>query len=158
MSQRFCDSTGRDWYISITVSSAKFINLETGVNIYDAANGQLFSSLATNPSLLADVLFVACRKQATERGITDEQFGELLAGDVIEDATKALTEAIIDFFPKRQREPLAMIAKKINQVQDRAATQMLAAINSPDIDQAIDRALSGQSGSLPDSLDATRPN
>ena len=158
MSQRFYDLVGRDWQISITVSRVKAINLATGVNIYDAANGQLFSSLATNPSLLADVLFVACKKQADERGVTDEEFGELLAGDVIDDAVKALTEAIVLFSPSHQRGPLVAIAEKIQQVQAKASAQILAAINSPDIDQAIDRALSGQSGSLPDSLGVIHPN
>ena len=41
-----------------------------------------------------------------DRGIDAETFVEALAGDVIDEATAALLEGVVAFFPKRRRETI----------------------------------------------------
>jgi hypothetical protein len=54
----------------------------------------LITRLSTDPLLLGDVLFAICKPQADQQQITDEAFGEGLAGNSIDDATGALLEAL----------------------------------------------------------------
>ncbi|MDP5053114.1 MAG: hypothetical protein NWP69_04940, partial [Congregibacter sp.] len=65
----------------------------TGVQLLEAIDGDLITRLSTDPLLLGDVLFAICKPQADKQEITDESFGEGLAGNAIDDATNALLEA-----------------------------------------------------------------
>jgi hypothetical protein len=58
------------------------------------------------------VLFAICKPQADQQQITDEAFGEGLAGNSIDDATGALLEALINYFPESRRRLLRKAAEK----------------------------------------------
>ncbi len=73
----------------------------TGVHLLEAIDGDLITRLSTDPLLLGDVLFAICKPQADQQQITDEAFGEGLAGNSIDDATGALLEALINYFRSR---------------------------------------------------------
>ena len=60
-----------------------------GINLIEAADGQLFGQLASDPVLLVNTLYAVCKPQADERGVGEEEFGALLVGDTIEGAAKA---------------------------------------------------------------------
>ena len=114
---KFTDEAGRDWTIRVDVTAVKNVrelDVDLG-NIGKAADN--FIRLADDPVLLCNVLYVLCEEQAKDRDISDEDFGRLLAGDVIGDAAMALEEAITNFFPQQKRSLMQRLRKKVDRVQ-----------------------------------------
>jgi len=109
---RFTDATGRDWLVEITVDTVRQVRKELDVDLMQAAGGDVLERLAADPVELVDVLFVICRDQAEERGLSDVDFGRSLAGDAIEAATDALIDSIVAFFPPRLRKHLEAIRER----------------------------------------------
>ena len=95
----FKDNAGRTWTISLTVSAVKRVRDLAKIDLLDLANGRVIERLSADPVTLCDALYAACKPQADAEGITDEAFGEAMAGDAIEHASKALVEELIQFFP-----------------------------------------------------------
>jgi hypothetical protein len=86
---------------------------------------------------LVNTLYAVCKPQAEERSVTEEQFGELLVGDTIEQAAEALVRGIIDFFPKDRRPVLNRLWTK-TQGMNQAALELLGTkIDSAQVDQLV---------------------
>ena len=93
--QKFVDRAGRIWIVDIDNTTLRRVKTLTGVHLLEAIDGDLITRLSTDPLLLGDVLFAICKPQADQQQITDEAFGEGLAGNSIDDATGALLEALM---------------------------------------------------------------
>ena len=128
------DSSGNSWSCTITVATVKRVQQLTGVNLLEAFEG-LLMTLADDPIQLANVLYVVCKPQADERKITDEQFGELLAGDVIESATSAFVQGLIDFFPNQRRQILKQIWAKTQKARQAVTDLAVEKVESPQLDE-----------------------
>src|SRR5688572_4788438 len=100
---QFKDSTGRVWSIAMSMAQAKKLKEHPQLKIDVLDGGDSLMRLATNPYDTANALYLLCEAQCLKSEVTDEQFGEALAGDVIDEATKALMNELVLFFPKRQR-------------------------------------------------------
>lgn len=161
---KFKDAAGREWELDFSLGMAAKLKDDLSVDVLDG--GESLTKLATDPYTTANVLYLICEEQATKAEVTDEQFGRLLKGDVIDSATEALLAELVDFFPKRQREALRTMLAKLNGMQDEAAKMGADKLNSKAMDemmtrelskasQEIDRLLAGNSsGSVPE-LSAT---
>lgn len=137
--KHFKDGTGREWNVTLNVSVVKRIRDLAGVDLLDTEN--CVAQIADNPIALADTLYAACKPQADERKVSDEQFGELLAGDVIADASNALLEELADFFPTGRRQILQRALGKMRAAETRMTAAAMAKLESPEVDQAIDAAI-----------------
>jgi hypothetical protein len=113
----FTDSAGRPWSVVVNVSVVKRVKSMLGIDLLSIGDGDLWQRLATDPVCLVDTLFVICKPEAEAAGVTDEQFGAGLVGDVIDAATKALLEEIADFFPQARRGLLRKAMQKTEQLQ-----------------------------------------
>jgi hypothetical protein len=90
--QTFKDRFGCEWTIKLTKS-----NVLTVLKILDR---KTFEKLELSAKIhrVANVLYIACREQAVERGISKEDFHQSVETVlVIEDATQALTNALFKF-------------------------------------------------------------
>ena len=105
----FTDNQKREWRIEITVATVKRVRSLTKVDLLAIFDGELVGKLATNPVLLCDVLYAVCKPQADAADVSDEQFGEALAGEAIDNATTALLGALTDFFPNQPRQTLTRL-------------------------------------------------
>ena len=90
------------------------------------STGDLVTRLSTDPLLLGDVLFAICKPQADQQEINDETFAEGLAGDSIDEAIKALVDALVAYFPESRRRLLRKAAEKQKMIETRG----LAAIET----------------------------
>ena len=100
----------------------------------------LIDQMALDPILLVDVLYAVCQPQAEENRVDDIEFGESIGGDIIDHATGAFLEALVDFFPAARRHLLKR-AISIREMIDKSATQQ-AEKSLDSIDQSlIDRAV-----------------
>ena len=138
----FKDNAGRTWTISLTVAAVKRVRDLAKLDLLDLANGRVFERLVADPVTLCDALYAACKPQADAEGITDEQFGEAMAGDAIEHASKALVEELIQFFPNaRERAALSRVVQTMDAAMDRARGVVERRIESGEIERAIASAM-----------------
>ena len=104
----FKDSVGRLWPVEINVAAIKRVRGLLGVDLIKLFDDEMkpLAELVNDPVRLVDVLYCLCKPEADARGISDEDFGRALAGDVITQAVDAFVEELIDFFPDARRRNL----------------------------------------------------
>jgi hypothetical protein len=153
----FVDAKGQTWGLSVHVGSIHRVRDLVGVNLLEVVEGKLLERLASDPETLVNVIYALCKPEADKQNITDVQFGESLVGDAIDGATKALYEALTDFFPSRQRQLMAKALAKTNQWQDRALAKGLEMLDSPELDAKLEKLLNSSSTSLLGSSESTPP-
>lgn len=133
----FVDNQGREWAVSLDVAAMKRVRAAVGVDLYRALEGGLkgIAELLADGITFGDVLYVLCREQARDRGVTDEQFGAAIAGDAVEAAANAFVQAAVDFCPSQRRTALraalAIGATVRDLVENETARHLEAARPSP---------------------------
>ncbi len=138
----FKDPKGQTWDIFINVNTIKRVRSRCNVNLLDVFEGKLLDRLATDPVLLVDVLYVLCQPQADMRNITDEMFAELMAGDVIEAATKALCDELVSFSPSpKHRDTLQRVLRAMWNSLDRARDLAAARVNEKELEHELERII-----------------
>ena len=132
----FKDNQDREWTIAVTVASIKRVRQLTPakVDLLKVVENELdlLAKLADDPILLVDTVYVLCKPEADQRGVTDEQFGEAMYGDALERAYVALLEDLCDFFrDARTRATMKKVVAKLGEASaavlaeaDRAADQL----------------------------------
>ena len=113
----FTDNLGRTWTLVVNVAAIKRVRALCGVDLNAIVEidkdqnptAELLERLSTDPVLLVDVLFAVCKPECDQKGVTDEDFGAAMAGDAIEQATSALLDEIVDFFPTAKRMAMQKI-------------------------------------------------
>lgn len=154
----FKDSEGREWIIEINVAAVKRVRDLLGEDLLQAVGGDLVERLADDPVLLCDVLYVLCKPKADERGVSDEDFGRSMVGDVIGNATTAFIEELVDFFPAPRRGLLSKAFQKLKLLEAIAIEAGEAKLDSPEFEQQMRDTISAAlSGSLP-GLSASTPD
>lgn len=157
----FKDTKGRQWSVAVTVGAVRRVKALLDVDLMTIGTGNtgLARSLAVDPLLLVDVLFVLLKPDADAAGVTDEEFGSAMGGTSLDDATDAFMEELADFFPKGQREVLRTALAKMRDGQARAAEMALAEMEKLDVGAILANASTrgDSSGSTPASS-ASTPN
>jgi hypothetical protein len=142
MSQSFTDNKNRKWDLSLSVTTIKRVRSLTGVNILELLDRPaMLSEIAADPVTFVDVLYAIAKPQADAVNVTDEQFGEGLAGDSIERATESFLEALVDFFPGARKATLRRVLSRAMQHLTTAEAALMTALADGSIDKAIDEAL-----------------
>ena len=160
----FNDNAGRTWTIAINVDAIKRVRATLDIDLLQVVEGKLLERLRDDPILLCDVIYVVCKPEADASGITDEQFGQAMAGDAIDHATTALLEDLVGFFRKGRRELLAKALTRLSEVETRAIDLACQRLDDPAIEQQILTAMQTEpllptqsgdsSGSLPESSES----
>ena len=159
----FTDNKGRAWEIVVTVATVKRVRALCKVDLNSIVeldknnkpSAELLERLSSDPVLLVDVLYAICKPQADKLGVTDEDFGEAMAGDVIEHATTALLEDVIDFFPEAKRMVMRKILSASRRFSRAARKKLEAELNGEfesRVVSELDR-LTGSSGTVPESAE-----
>jgi len=131
------DNRGRSWALSVNVGTIRRVRELTGKNLLDIAGGSLAEELSTDPVLLADVLCALHRPELEKMGVSEDDFGESLAGDAIAEATDALMEDLVNFFPDQRRRRLLGMA--LERAKKEEAAKM---------DKAMEALASGATGDV----------
>ncbi|MEZ6099980.1 MAG: hypothetical protein R3E01_13510 [Pirellulaceae bacterium] len=144
----FKDNAGRTWTVAINVDAVKRVRAMLEIDLLEAVEGKLIQQLRDDPILLCDVLYVICKLEADAAEVTDEQFGQGMAGDAIDHATAAFLEELVGFFRKGRRELLAKALDRLNEVETKAMAVANQRLDDPEIEQQILAALN-EPASLP---------
>ena len=104
----FQDTSGRTWNLSANLGIYVQIKSEFGVDLGDLAYGrnESIQKIASDMFLTGAVLWKFVERQASERGVTVEDFYSAFDGGVIEEALKALAQEQIFFCPPQTRKLL----------------------------------------------------
>lgn len=139
----FKDTSGRTWTLALNVDALKRVRALCDVDLMDVVQdrGELLGRLSSDPVLLCDVIYAICKPDADAKGASDEDFGRAMAGDAVDQATNALLEALVDFFPGPRRAVLARVFKKLKAVQAKALVLANARLDDPELDAQIDREM-----------------
>jgi len=161
MMKQFTDNAGRAWTVEINVAALKRVKGLTGVDLLEVLDGTLIERLIRDPVLLCDVLYAACKPEADERGVSDEEFGRAMAGDAIALATEALLDEIVSFCPSpRDRAALGRVLAATRTAMEKARDLVEARLDGGELERAIDEALGtagGSSTAAPGSSESTPP-
>jgi hypothetical protein len=134
----FIDTTGAPWSIALNVALMRRIKQQLGVDLLKAIDDpRTLHALSDDVVVLVDTVWLCVESAAKELGVTDEQFGERLNGETLDQAARALMEALVEFFPLNRRPILQKILEKSAAME--SAT--LAAINQAIDNGAIEQAL-----------------
>ena len=114
----FKDNASRTWEVEVTTAAVKRVRGLIDVDLVAGTlSGDLLDRLADDPVLLCDLIYALCRPQADREGVSDEDFGRAMAGDAIEQATAALLEELVGFFPSPKRRILRKALDKMETLQ-----------------------------------------
>lgn len=120
----FKDQAGKEWKISIDTGAVRMLRRELNVDLVDVP---AFSELVgKDPVRLVEVLFQLCQDQASEAGISPDQFAKGFAGDALERGGEALMNELVDFFPSAQRGTL----RKVKETGRKLQTEILKTIDA----------------------------
>lgn len=134
----FKDNEGREWTISINVTSIKKIKASSlAVDLLDIMDGKLMNRFADDPILFIDVIWLLCEEQAQKLGVTDEEFGRGMAGDALDKASEAFLEELVDFFPKSKRDPLKTVLRKSVLMQDLIMQRAILSLEKPEVEAML---------------------
>jgi len=137
----FTDTAGRTWTVAVHVDSIKRVKSLLDVNLLDAVEGKLLEKLVADPVLLCDILYCLCKPQADAQGVSDEDFGRAMAGDAIEQATAAMLEELVDFFPSRRRALLTKAVGKFRTLQETVISAAETRLDSGMIEKLMARQI-----------------
>ncbi len=139
----FADTQGRTWTVTINVDVIRRVRSLLNINLLEAVEGRLLERLITDPVLLCDILFVVIQPEAVTKDISDEDFGRSLGGDVLDLATTALLEELVDFFPSAKRTVFRKALTKLKQLETLAIETATQRLESPELEQRMRAAISG---------------
>jgi hypothetical protein len=151
----FNDTLGRTWTVTINVDAIRRVRSLLNIDLLDAIEGKLLERLVADPVLLCDILFALIQPEADAKQVSDEDFGRALGGEVLDHATTALLEELVDFFPSGRRQVFRKALEKLKQLEGIALQTATRRLESSELEQQMAAALASthgsSSGSSPDS-------
>ena len=158
--REFRDDQGRPWQLALTVAAALRVKDNVTVEIdgekkpFDlvdvAAIATTMQVLRGQYTTIAETLYFMLLPQMEPKGVSKEQFLDGMRGDALDEAAKCLEQELVDFFPKRLRELVALLVAKMAGASDELLEQEKAKLEKATVADLI--AQSGlQSGSVPES-------
>ncbi len=137
----FQDTLGRTWTVTINVDAIRRVRSLLDVNLLDAMEGNLLERLVVDPVLLCDILFALVQLEAEAKEVTDEDFGRALGGDVLDHASTALLEELVDFFPSGRRAVFRKALDKLKTLEALALETTTKRLESDELERQMVAAL-----------------
>lgn len=135
----FNDTTGQTWAIAFDIGLMRHIKRTLGVDLLAAIEKpDSLVELADDIEKLVNVVWLCVADQAaalSTGAITDEEFGRRLDGQSVESATRAMLEALADFFPPRKRAILHKIVEKATAAEDAMLGAVEALLETDEIEK-----------------------
>ncbi len=124
------DLKDRKWELQITVGTVKRVRSLCDIDLYDITDGGFLNILIDDPVKFIDLLWVVFEEQAEKHEVTEEQFGQGWAGEVVDEATKLFLEELVNFFPEKKRRPTKKILEKFEMLAEKASKRAEVEVDS----------------------------
>ncbi len=97
----FTDASGRTWRVRVTLGTLRDLEHAIGKPVFEviADPARLRSEIIGTAEVVGKGLYIACRQEAQERRVGQEDFFQAISGPVIAAATRAWVEALAECFP-----------------------------------------------------------
>mgnify|MGYP001233105645 CR=1 FL=1 len=154
---QFRDTEKNVWSVSVTVGNYMRIKSELGIDIVDISGdngGWLTKSIAEeNLYEMLSVLAMLIEKQLDAKGMTIENWYDLMDGDCLEAAGYALLGGVINFIPAHKRGPLLKISSLVRAKQQKASELMTNQIEKMEgeLDKILENQMESEMTALKDS-------
>lgn len=142
----FTDTAGRIWSTGIDTTTIKRVRSLLGIDLMTFLEGELMGQLMSDVVLFVDVLYAVCKPEADARGVTDEQFGQAMSGEVLQAAEEALAEGLFTISHPSRREASRTVWEKAKALRDRATELTLVRIKDPALDRKLEEILQSPVG------------
>jgi hypothetical protein len=117
----FRDTEGRTWNVQVNAAAGKRARTLTRFDLLAPNVGEVMQKMLGDMVLLVDVLYAICKPQADALKVSDEDFGEAMAGDAIEKAAEVLLAELTDFTPNaRDRERARKVVQTLKEMSGQA--------------------------------------
>ena len=151
----FKDNQGRSWQIALNVYEMKRIRALLGIDLVNvitldkdgAVKVDLVDRIANDPCLLVDILWVCVEDEAKAAGVTDEEFGRSLAGESIEEATRAFLDELVDFFPGAKRLFLKKAVELSRKFGGEMTEALGKALEDPELERRVEESMRSSASS-----------
>ncbi len=151
----FKDNGGRTWSVTLNVLQMKRIRARLGIDLVNVialdSGGKvkvdLVDRIANDPCLLVDILWVCVEGEAKEAGVSDEDFGRSLAGDAIEEATRAFLDELVDFFPGAKRLFLRKAVELSRKFGGEMTATLEKALEDPELERRVEESMRSSASS-----------
>lgn len=143
---QFQDAQNRNWVVRVTVNTMRSVRDNLGIDLADTLDPSkdVVDRLTDDPILMMDVVYLCCKPQMDGMNVTVEDFSDSLTGEAIEQASQALIDAIIDFFPRSKtqiiRESLAMRDRMVKRLRKKAL-KGLKEVTDEQVEEAVNKFL-----------------
>lgn len=137
----FTDNANRTWTLAINVDAIKRVKSLLDVDLMQAIDGKLIERLCDDPILLCDVIYALVKPQADAANVSDESFGQAMAGDAIDRATEAMLEDLVSFFPSQRRGLLAKVLEKLRALKSKLFAASSLRLDTLDLDKITKAAM-----------------
>lgn len=155
----FKDKTGRSWDCTLSIAALKRIKTMLDVDLLDLLAGGCVAEgvkrVILSPQSACDVLYVAVKPQADAAGLTDEQFGELLAGQTLADGLADLLTEIEIFFEATQGPAAAAALRAMRTKRDQIAASVWTQAREQIEAEPLPVIPGGSSGGSPENSEST---
>lgn len=140
--REFKDDAGRQWPVRVNVNTIRSVRDATGFDLVTVISGEGIAQLSADPVLMVDVIYLVCKTTADRYGLGQEEFAEMLLGDVLGRAWAALLESLSDFpLDPRTRENFRYTLEISRKGADKAFDLIEQRKASGAIDRMIDAEL-----------------
>jgi hypothetical protein len=153
----FEDDQKRRWDIPVNVNKIAQVNRSCDVLLTKVVddNMKLLARILEDPVLFVDILYVLCREQCQQREMEFDTFAEMFMGDLLEKASDAFMESLVNFFQRpKQRASLRKVLRDMKEAQGIYEDEMAEAVNKINIQSMVKNAMK-QSGKLLESSVST---
>jgi hypothetical protein len=138
----FKDNAGRTWTVDVNIAAVKRVRSLLDIDLIKGVVKEgVIDELATNPVLLCDVVYAVCKPDADKQNITDEQFGQAMAGDAIDLATEALLKELVDFFPEAKRRVLRKAMGRFKKMEMKALEVADKYLEDPESEKEMEQEI-----------------
>jgi hypothetical protein len=134
----YTDHLKRDWTVDIDGPLILAVRSECEI---DLVRGTAFEAIYDDHLLLGRVLAVLCREQYSSKGLSGDQFRAAVKGDAIDSGRAAVKQALLDFFPSKEREELTLIAAKMEKIREVGIAENKKFLEDPETEQRIAQAM-----------------
>jgi hypothetical protein len=151
----FTDADGREWRLSLTINDIRRIRKEVDVDLADV--GETTMERLGDPVMLVDVLHCLLHSECQSRGLDAVAFARSMRGDTLDQASTALLDAVIDFFPSRRRQFLLTLRDKSEALGKRMQERDQAILESDRLDRWVEAEIAAADRRLEQRLQALDP-
>ena len=160
----FNDRDGVAWDLDLTIAGARKLksrldfDIDNVVTFDPKAGKSTLERLSTDIELLFNVIYVLCEKQCRDKGLSEEDFAAGFDGDIIEKATDALLEEIINFTPPQKRKVLLKLRQLGKQRSEQLGQMLDEILEDPKYQEELQERMDEYLGELKKELSTSPTN